>query len=83
MDRAANTTRFSTALACAAFMRIAHSAIGLGSSGYPTAPVTPRTMIRLRMYGIHITPVKVVTNARYINSVVIVNLPFRGRLEIM
>src|SRR5689334_16852333 len=78
---AAKTTRFSTALACAFFMRTAHADCGLGSSGYPTASPRPQTAMRSRMYGIHINPVNTETITRYSSSVFIYTSPVDGRLQ--
>jgi len=46
----ANTTRFSTVLACAAFIRCAQADCGVSvGDGLAIAPIVPRTMMRSRM----------------------------------
>src|SRR5690242_18964810 len=66
----ANTTRFSTALACAAVIRCAQADCGASlGEGLAIAPIKPRTMIRSRMYGIQMSPVSATVSVSQYNSV--------------
>src|SRR5579863_3646528 len=66
---AANTTRFSTALAWARFARSAQADRGACLSRLLTAAANPWTIIRFKLYGSQISVVSSATNVRYRSSV--------------